>query len=96
MVRRKTDPLGIPLGRYHPNPLLDTREYEVELADGTYDSYFANTIAENLWSQCDAEGRQFNIIRDIVGHKTDGHAIPVSEGTYVVNGQQRLKKTTAG
>ena len=96
VIRRKTDPLGIPLGKYHANPLLDTREYEVELEDGTYDSYFANTIAENLWSQCDAEGRQFSIIREIIGHRTDGHAIPLSEGTYMVNGQQRLKKTTAG
>ncbi len=65
VIRRKTDPLGIPLGKYNPNPLLDTREYEVEL-EGTYDSYFANTIAKNLWSQCDAEGRQFNIVRGIV------------------------------
>ena len=96
VIKRKLDPLGIPLGKYHPNPLLDTREYEVELEDGTYDSYFANTIAENLWSQCDVEGRQFNIVREIVGHKTDGHALSISDGTYMVNGQQRMKKTTAG
>ena len=96
VVKRKTDALGKPIGTQHPNPLLDTREYEVELEDGTYDSYFANTIAENLWSQCDSEGRQFNIIRGIIGHKTDGHAIPVSNGTYMVGGQERLKRTTAG
>ncbi len=34
VIRRKTDPLGIPLGKYNPNPLLDTREYEVELETG--------------------------------------------------------------
>jgi hypothetical protein len=96
VIRRKTDALGIPIGTHHPNPLLDTREYEVELEDGTYDSYFANTIAENLWSQCDADGRQFNMICGIIGHKTDGHAIPVSDGTYMVGGQERLKRTTAG
>ncbi len=96
VVKRKTDALGIPIGTQHPNPLLDTREYEVELEDGTYDSFFANTIAENLWSQCDADGRQFNIIRGIIGHKTDGHAIPVSDGTYMVGGQERLKRPTAG
>ncbi len=56
VVRQKTDPLGIPLGKYHPNPLLDTREYKVELEDGTYDLYFTNTIAENLWSQCNTKG----------------------------------------
>jgi hypothetical protein len=69
VVRRKTDHLGNPLGRAHCNPLLDTREYEVKLEDGTYDSYFANTIAENLYSQYDAEGREFNIVRDKIGHR---------------------------
>ena len=48
VVRHMTDAQGKPLGKAHANPLLDTREYIVELEDGTYDSYFANTIAENL------------------------------------------------
>ena len=96
VVRRKTDAQGKPLGRAHRNPLLDTREYVVELEDGTFDSYFANTIAENLFTQCDAEGRQFNTIRDIIDHKTDGHAISRQDGVYYVNGQRRNKKTTAG
>lgn len=55
--------IGIPLGNYHPNQLLDTREYRVELEDSTsYELYFANTIAKNVWSQCNSEGWQFNII----------------------------------
>ncbi len=75
VIKQKTDIHRKPLGKAHPNPLLDTREYIVEFEDGTFDSYFANTIAENLFSQCDAEGRQFNTIRDIIDHKTDGHAL---------------------
>ena len=96
VIRRKTDHLGNPLGKAHANPLLDTREYEVELEDGTYDSYFANTIAENLFSQCDAEGREFNKIRDIIGHKTDGHALTKADGYYAVGNHQQPKMTTAG
>ena len=88
IIKHKTDALSVPLQRHHPNPLLDTREYEVELKDGTHDSYFTNTIAENLWSQCNADGCQLNIIRGIVGHKTDGHAIPISKGTFMVGGQE--------
>ena len=68
------------IGKAHPNPLLDTCEYEVQLEDGTYDSYFANTIVENIFSQCDAEGSEFNTIQDIIAHKTDGHAIIKSDG----------------
>ena len=96
VIKRKTDIHGKPLGKAHSNPLLDTREYIVELEDGTFDSYFANMIAENLFSQCDAEGRQFNTIRDIIDHKTDGHALSRQDGFYYANGQQRYKKTTAG
>ena len=96
VIRRKTDHLGVPLGKAHANPLLDTREYEVQLEDGTYDSYFANTIAENLYAQCDAEGREFNTVKDIIGHKTNGHALNKANGSYMVGGHQRPKKTTAG
>ena len=80
----------------HVNPLLDTREYEVELEDGTHDSYYANSIAENLYSQCNAEGRKFNTVRDIIEHKTDGHALPKAEGYHVLGNHQQPKKTTAG
>ena len=66
------------------------------MEDGTYDSYFANTIAENLFSQCDAEGREFNTIREITGHRTDGHALSKADGQYMVGGHLRPKKTTAG
>ena len=96
VIRRKVDHLGKPLGTAHANPLLDTREYEVQLEDGTYDSYFANTIAENLYSQCDAEGREFNTVKDIIGHKTDGQALTKADGYDTVGSHQRPKKTTAG
>jgi hypothetical protein len=33
VMRRKTDAQGKPLGKAHANPLLDTREYIVELED---------------------------------------------------------------
>ena len=96
VIHRKTDSLGNPLGKAHGNPLLDTREYEVQLEDGTFDSYFANTIAENLYSQCDAEGKEFNTVRDIIGHRTDGHAVTKSDEYYTIGSHQQPKKTTSG
>ena len=65
VLKHKTDIHGKLLGRAHSNPLLDTREHVVALEDGNFDYFFANTIAENLYTQCDAEGREFNMIRDI-------------------------------
>jgi hypothetical protein len=72
------------------------REYEVELEDGTYDSYFANTIAENLYSQCNAEGREFNTVRDMIGHKTDGHALTKADGHLIAGTHLQPKRTTTG
>ena len=89
VIRRKTDHLGVPLGKAHVNPLLDTREYKVKLEDGTYDSYFANTISENLYAQCNTEGQDFNTIKDIIGHKMDGHATARTDRFYTVGGHQR-------
>ena len=50
VISRATDFRGTHVGSTHVNvnPLLDTRQYKVELEDGTTDRYFTNTITENL------------------------------------------------
>jgi hypothetical protein len=55
--------------------MLDTRTHEIDLPDGHSDEYTANVIAENMYTQCDAEGNQCNLTESIIDHKTDGHAI---------------------
>jgi hypothetical protein len=35
VIKRAKDNNGNPIGKKHSNPLLDTREYECELEDGT-------------------------------------------------------------
>ena len=50
VVRQKRDANGNPVGRAHSNPILDTREYEVEFTDGLREIYMANLIAENMYS----------------------------------------------
>jgi hypothetical protein len=47
VVWRKVDADGKPSGLSNNNPILDTREYEVEFADGDVLEYAANVIAEN-------------------------------------------------
>jgi hypothetical protein len=55
--------------------MLDTRNYEIQFPDDHSDEYMANVIAENMYAQCDIEGRQFNLMTGIIDHKTDGHAV---------------------
>ena len=61
---RVRDKDGKPVGLHNPNPILDTRLYEVEFPDGSTEAFAANVIAENLYSQVDSQGHAFQIIRD--------------------------------
>ena len=54
---RKRDSDGLPIGCRNNNPLLDSRQYEVEFPDGSTEAFTANFIAQNMLSQVDAEGR---------------------------------------
>jgi hypothetical protein len=74
---------GLPIGRASHNPLLDSRQYEVEYADGNVEALTANIIAENLIARVDQEGRRQMMLDEIIDHRTTPEAIPKSKGTYV-------------
>jgi hypothetical protein len=44
-------------GRANAKSMLD-RTYEIEFPDCISDEYTTNVIAENMYAQCDIEGRQ--------------------------------------
>ena len=95
--RRHRDDDNRPVGRYHSNPLLDRREYVGETADGMEEIFMANTIAENLYSQVDSEGRTHLVLEEIIGHKKDASAINMADGYDIgYNGNRHPKKTTRG
>ena len=97
IVKRSKGNDGNPIGRRHENPFLDTRQYEIELSDGTTEEYYANVIAENLFSQVDSEGRQYLLMKEISDHRHDDTAISISEGWITLkNGRQVRKRTTRG
>ena len=73
--KRKLTTDGALIGTKHSNPLLDTREYQVEFPDGTTAEYASNVIAENLYSQIDEEGNTYTSLSGISNHKSDSSAI---------------------
>jgi hypothetical protein len=89
---------GEPISCSHPNPLFDTREYEIEFTDGSNEKYQANIIAENMFAQqVDDEGNQYLLLQEITNHKKDNSAIPISDGKISsANGQPKPKITTRG
>jgi hypothetical protein len=83
VMGRKHASDGTPVGVAHSNPILDTREYEVSFPDGSTDCYAANMIAESLYSQVDADGRKFILMKEIMDHRLDRLVVPVDDAYYV-------------
>ena len=66
--KRTLDEAGNPIGKYHENPLLDSRMYDVEFIDGGVEAVTANIIAENILAQIDEEGHRQLTLDEIVDH----------------------------
>lgn len=71
VTRRLRDGNGNPIGIRKPNPLLDTREYEVNFPDGSSGSYLGNIITENIYSQVNQEGKTYTLLDEIIDHEED-------------------------
>jgi hypothetical protein len=96
VVRRKRELDGTVRGRANANSMLDTRTYEIDFPDGRSDEYTAHVIAENMYAQCDIEGRQNNLMEGIIDHRTDGHAVSPAD-MYIKHGSNKqVRKTTKG
>ncbi|KAI2489322.1 Reverse transcriptase (RNA-dependent DNA polymerase) [Fragilaria crotonensis] len=94
VVKRARDNDGNPIGKQHPNPLMDTRAYDCELGDGTVYRYTANVIAENIFAQCDDEGRRQAVLQEITDHRRDKTAIHITNGYTITKRGRRIPKTT--
>ena len=95
--RRAIDVDGKPIGTRHDNPLLDTRQYEVEHIDGTIEILTANTIAENLLSQTDENGHRQLMLQEIIDHRKNDDAVKIEDGTVSTpHNTSRKRRTTKG
>ena len=86
---------GIPIGRHHDNPILDTRFYEVECLDVHKELLSTNTIAGYLFSQVGEEGNRFVLFDKIVYHRVNGEDTMQQDAFSISNnGCRRRIKTT--
>jgi hypothetical protein len=67
VTQRSRDDDGKIQGSHNPNPILDTRVYDVMLA---IHQYAANIIAENIYSNVDNKGHQHMLLDCILDHRT--------------------------
>ena len=98
IVKRRTHDLsGHPIGLRNSNPILDTRSYQVQLPDGSVDTYGANIIAESIMSGVDDEGNLFVLMDEIIDHRKNGDEISENDAWYTTkSGTKRRKPTTKG
>ena len=97
VLSRKRLQDGTLKGTSSNNPILDTREYTVQFADGTYADYSANVLIENLHEHIDNYGSSHDIIKDITNHRFAEDTIPISKGIYTTEyGTKRRVITTKG
>ena len=97
VTKRLKDTNGLPIGLANENPILDTRMYEVEYLDGEWTSLAANNIAENLFAQIDDEGNRQVLMDEIIGHRSNEHAVK-QQDTFITTktGAKRRRETTKG
>ena len=82
---------------YNINPLLNSILYDVDFGDGAIKQYTANTIAQNIHSMVDKDGRAQLVLDSIMDHAKDDRAIDKAD-KYIITGKgrKRLRKTTIG
>ena len=80
VVQRKRHFDGTLVGSANPNPILDTRVYDVDFGDGLYQEYSANVLLENLYQQVDEDGNSSSLLQCIVDYRKNDHA--VTKKTY--------------
>ena len=92
--RRKRNHDGTLKGTANDNPILDTREYEVEFEDGNYAEYSANVLAENLYNHIDDNGLSHSILSSIVDHEVDWNIALKKEDSHTSESNRRRRKVT--
>ena len=97
VLRRSKDIDGNPIGAYNDHPLLNTIKYDVEFPDGEVKEYCANLIAENMFSQVDANGQVHTLLDAITDYTKDSTAVAKADGYLVTrSGRRRRRHTTSG
>ena len=95
MIRQPNDEYGVPIGQAHRNPILDTREFEVDLENGETEKILDNQIAAKLYSQLDNEGREILQFKGIIYRKKYGYALKKETCLTVLKGGNKKGKPTA-
>ena len=76
------DDNSLHIGKMHANPLIDSRLYEIEISDRSYEACTANLITEMIYAQqLDDKGNTYTLLDAIIDHCcTDDQAVKLENG----------------
>ena len=81
--KRKRDHDDNVIGNANANPILDTREYEVEFDDGGVSHLTANAFAQSMYNMCDNEGNRTLNFDAIIDHQRCSTALTYADQKFV-------------
>ena len=67
-------------GEGNYNAMHDKSLYEIEYTDGTMQQPVANIIADNMMSQVDSEGHNYQVLTEVTYYKKDDSSISKVDG----------------
>ena len=92
VVDRTKNQDGKVIWDHNPNPMLDTRIYDVMFHDGSIKQYAANITEEHMYSQLDEDGHHYQLLESIINHCTNGLEVNSDYGwTTAKNGRKSSK-----
>ena len=71
LLRKKLNFKEEPVGFFDPNPILDSRIYELEFPDGRIEEYAFNVILENIVDQVKSNDWDASFFDEIVSATKD-------------------------
>ena len=97
VIGRKRDHKGNTIGRANDNPILDSREYNVEFDNEDVSELTANVIAESMYAMCDENGDHILLFDSIIDHRKHDNAMTRIDQKFVDSkGKQQYKCSTKG
>ena len=84
-------------GKYHKNPILDTRVQDVIFPDGVISQYATNVIAKAIYLQVDSNGHYTLLLKEITKHTKSASAVAIDDKLIISKpGCKGLRKNTKG
>ena len=95
VTKRDCESDGNPLVTSQENPIIDTRQYIVELNDGDEAELAANVIANKMYTQCDPGENQYVLLDSLIDFCRSTTALYYDDQKVTANDRTHYRCSTA-